>query len=245
MGHQGRAKISECTKKPWWITRKKRKWFSRKCPVPACVAVATFCSLNVVKAHAIPDGQFCCPSIGMPHVGEYTQELVSPQLSPHRYLWEHFDDMCGRDLNSRKLSRNYLGKERAVNSAKAAQTFGRCEHNLAYCDFQFSAIWQFKINETTWDPVRTRFQMPRSERTKVSLMYLICQEQRSVQRVEWSSQTASRKNNVMWCPGWNLGIRKRILRDFPAGPGAKIPYSQLQRPKVESLVRELDPICYN
>ena len=39
--------------------------------------------------------------------------------------------------------------------------------------------------------------------------------------------------------------RKNSARDFPGGPVVKTLRSQCKGPRVQSLVRELDPACYN
>ena len=38
---------------------------------------------------------------------------------------------------------------------------------------------------------------------------------------------------------------QRLPRDFPGGPLTRTPSSQCRGPRVPSLVRELDPECYN
>lgn len=100
VGHPGKSKNPRIHKKAAMDNQEKRKWFSRKCPAPACAAAATFYSLNVVKAHAIPsEADSVYPSIGMPRVGGTHRSWC--HLTPTQdHLWELLNDMCGLGTSS-------------------------------------------------------------------------------------------------------------------------------------------------
>lgn len=168
---QGRAENSECTRKLWWITMKKN-CFCRKCPVPTCVTVATFCSLNAVKAHMVPCGAvsfYLSKLWDAKCKGDTHSSWLSPDIHPRLHLQEPLNNVRGSGASSPES----LAKLTWAKSTKKKKKKGYeyCKSSSSIWEIQtrpgllwfpaLPGIWQFKANETTRDPVRTGwFQIP-------------------------------------------------------------------------------------
>lgn len=124
----------------------KKNCFCRKCPVPTCVTVATFCSLNAVKAHMVPCGAvsfYLSKLWDAKCKGDTHSSWLSPDIHPRLHLQEPLNNVRGSGASSpeslAKLTwakSTKKKKKKATNIAKAALAFGRYKHDLVYCDFQ-------------------------------------------------------------------------------------------------------------
>lgn len=122
-----------------------------KPPVPACVACPLPVLLNDVGAHMVPKEQFHRVSLyllacqhakpkGGTHNNCLSLDISGSLLTMH---------VARGRLCSRELSRPYLVQNRLRKSQKQIPRWEDSWLLLA----AFPGIWQFKVNETTQDPV--------------------------------------------------------------------------------------------